>query len=119
MKIGALLLAVLLLSAPAFAADVDGNWTGSLETPNGAVQIGYTFKADGATLTGTTTGPDGSAVPIKNGKVDGNKISFVVTIDFGGMMVDINYAGVVAPEEIKMTMNFADMPLELTVKKAN
>ena len=117
MKKFALLLIVLLYAVPARAADVDGKWTGSLATPNGDVNIGFEFKSDGATLTGTTTGPDGSPVPIKDGKIAGNKITFLVSLDFGGMPIDLNYSGLVSPTEIKMTAEFAGMPFEFTVKK--
>ena len=109
---------LVLAAAPARAADIDGKWSGSLDTPMGAVQIGFTFKADGTTLTGTNTGPDGGEIPIKNGKIDGNKISFVVTIDFGGMMFDLNYTGVVSPDVVKLTIDFMGMPMSLDVKKA-
>jgi hypothetical protein len=117
-KISALLLAVLLLAAPAFAADVDGKWSANLDSPNGAITIGYTFKADGATLTGTTTGPDGAEVKIKNGKIDGNKISFMVSIDLGGMPLDIAYTGVInSATEMKLTLDFAGMPVDMVAKK--
>jgi hypothetical protein len=109
---------LVLAAAPARAADVDGKWSGSLDTPMGAVQVAFTFKADGATLTGSTSGPDGGEVPIKNGKIDGNKISFVVTLDFGGMMFDLNYTGVVSPDVVKLTIDFMGMPMSLDVKKA-
>ena len=109
---------LVLAAAPARAADVDGKWSGSLDTPMGAVQVGFNFKADGATLTGTTTGPDGAEVAIKNGKIDGDKISFVVTIDFGGMMFDLNYTGVVAADTAKLTIDFMGMPMAFEVKKA-
>jgi len=109
---------LVLAAASVRAADVDGKWSGSLDTPMGAVQVGFNFKADGAALTGTTTGPDGAEVPIKNGKIDGDKISFVVTIDFGGMMFDLNYTGVVAPEVTKLTIDFMGMPMSFEVKKA-
>jgi hypothetical protein len=117
MKVYALFVLMLLFAAPAMAADVDGKWSGSLATPNGDVTIGFEFKSDGTALTGSTTGPDGAPAAIKNGKVDGNKISFIVTIDFGGMMFDISYTGLVSPAEIKMTADFAGMPFEFTVKK--
>ena len=120
MKISALLLATLLVAAaPAFAADVDGQWAGTVMTPMGDVQVAFQFKADGTTLTGTTTGPDGSMVALKNGKIDGNKIAFTVTFDFGGMPLDIAYTGEVATSEIKMTADFAGMPFQFVVKKAN
>jgi hypothetical protein len=112
------LFVLVLAAAPARAADVDGKWSGSLDTPMGAVQVGFNFKADGATLTGTTTGPDGTEIPIKNGKIDGDKISFVVSIDFGGMAFDLNYTGVVSPDTIKLTIDIMGMPLSFEVKRA-
>ena len=118
MKIGALVLAVVLAAVPAFAADVDGKWIGSFASPNGDIELGFTFKADGTMLTGTNTGPDGATLPIKNGKIDGNKIAFTVSVDFGGMAVDINYTGVVSPAAIKLTGDFAGMPFEIELKKA-
>ena len=66
------MLALVLVGRPAGAADVDGQWSGSLDSPTGPVQMGFTFKADGATLSGTSTGPDGAEVAIKNGTIDGN-----------------------------------------------
>jgi hypothetical protein len=118
MRICAFLIAALLMTTPALAADVDGTWTGSISTPNGDVAINHEFKADGAMLTGFTVGPDGTRIPIKDGKVDGNKISFMVTFDFGGMMIDIAYTGVVSPAEIALTADFAGMPFQYVVKKA-
>ena len=117
-KVHAIVVGLLLLAAPAFAADVDGKWTGTVSTPMGDVPVQYEFKADGTTLTGTSLGFDGGTVPIKNGKVDGNKISFTVTFDFGGMTTDISYTGVVSPTEIKISGDFMGMPFEYTVKKA-
>ena len=118
MKTALLLLLALLVVTPALAADVDGKWAGNLATPNGDITIGFQFKADGSMLTGTTTGPDGSQLPIKNGQIDGNKITFVVTVDFGGMTVDLNYTGIVSLTEIKMSGDFAGMPFEFVVRKA-
>jgi hypothetical protein len=118
MKLYAMVLGLLLVAAPAFAADVDGKWAGSISTPMGDLPVQYEFKAEGATLTGTTIGFDGTSVPIKDGKVDGNNISFTVTLDFGGMSLDLTYKGVVSPSEIKITGDFMGMPFEFTVKKA-
>ncbi len=118
MKVCALLLGLFLLAAPAYAADVDGKWAGTITTPMGDLPVAYEFKAEGATLTGTTLGFDGGQVQIKNGKVDGGTIAFSVELDFGGMPLVIDYKGVVTPAEIKITGDFMGMPFEFTVKKS-
>jgi hypothetical protein len=118
MKVRSLALALVLLSGTCFAADVDGKWSGTMNTPNGDVPVNFTFKADGATLTGTTSGPDGADVKIADGKADGNNISFTVSFDFQGMPLVINYKGVVAKDEIKFVLDIFGMPFDLTVKKA-
>jgi len=114
----AFVLALLLWAAPAFAGDVDGKWAGTVSTPGGDFMVAYDFKSDGTKLTGTTTSPDGATVAIKDGKIDGNKIAFSVSLDVGGMVLDLAYTGVVTPEEIKLTLDFAGMPFEYSVKKA-
>jgi hypothetical protein len=116
-KLKALLLGALLFAAPAFAADVDGNWSGSLDTPNGPVQISYSFKAAGTTLTGTTSGPDGSKVAIKDGKIDGDKISFAVDFDMGGTATTFKYTGVVSADGIALSSDFQGQAFNFTVKK--
>ena len=113
----ALVLALLLWAAPAMAADVDGKWAGTVSTPGGDFPVSFEFKADGTKLTGTTMSPDGSAVNIKDGKIDGDKIAFGVSLDFGGMTIDIAYTGVVSPTELKLTADVAGMPLEFVVKR--
>jgi hypothetical protein len=116
-----LLLAVALgvvAIAPLHAADVDGKWTGSIDTPMGAIPIEFSFKADGATLNGSMLGPDGGQIPIKNGKVDGGKISFNVSIDFGGMSLDFAYTGALSGDTLQMSSDFMGMPFMFSMKKA-
>ena len=112
-----LLLTLALLTAPAFAANVDGDWTGPIDSPNGPVQMNYSFKADGTKLTGTTTGPDGNKLVIKDGKIDGAKISFAVDVDFGGTAMTLKYTGVVAADSVALTLDFQGQPVNITVKK--
>lgn len=117
MRVCALILGLMLLSTPAFAADVDGKWSGTMSTPGGDFPVGFVFKADGTKLTGTMIGMEGMELPIANGKIDGDKISYTVTIDVGGMMLELVYKGVVTASEIKLDMSVFDMPFELVVKK--
>ncbi len=108
---------LLFLAATAFAASPDGKWKGSVSTPNGDFPVAFTFMADGAALNGSMTGMDGMEIKIKDGKVDGDNITFSVTLDFGGMPFMLNYKGMVADEEIKFSGDAGGMPFEFTVKK--
>jgi hypothetical protein len=112
-------ITVLMLAACAFAADVDGKWSGTIATPNGDFPQAFTFKADGPALNGAMAGPDGKDIAIKDGKVDGSNISFTVTIDFGGMAITLSYKGVVAKDEIKFTGEALGMPFDLVVKRGS
>jgi carbon monoxide dehydrogenase subunit G len=56
MKMRNVLLALVMtigVAASAFAADVTGKWVGSVETPNGPLELTYEFKAEGDALNGT------------------------------------------------------------------
>jgi hypothetical protein len=118
MSIRALACGLLLAAAPAFAADLDGKWTGSIDTPNGPVDLTYQLKADGKTLTGTTSGPDGTPIPLKDGKIDGNKVSFTLTFSMGADPLTFNYTGVLAGNELKLHSEFNGMPIDFTLKRA-
>jgi hypothetical protein len=117
MRLYTLLMGVILLAVSAFAADVDGKWTGTISTPNGDFPQTFTFKADGAALKGSLMFMEGMEIPIADGKVDGNNISFSVTLDFG-MPFTLTYTGVVAGNELKIKGDAGGMPFEFTLKKA-
>ena len=113
-------LAMALVSVSARAADVTGTWTAQLTGPNGdSFALTFTFKQDGSTLTGTVQGPQGDPIAISDGKIDGNKLSFTVSIN--GMTIThegtLNDAG----DEIQMTTKSdqADFPAgSMTLKRA-
>lgn len=119
MKLFATVAALFLLAASAFAADVDGKWSGSISTPMGDFPMAFTFKADGPMLSGSMTGPDGSDVAIKEGTIDGANIAFWVNLDIGGNAMKMTYKGVVASDQIKLSGDAAGMPFELVVKKGS
>ena len=118
MRFLASVLVLFVMVVTAYAADVDGTWTGSISGPAGEFPIAFKFKADGAVLTGSTQGADGSEVPIKDGKIDGNTITFTVTFDFGGMPLMLLYKGIVSSDQIKMSGDAFGMPFEFVLKKA-
>lgn len=103
----------------AFAAPIDGKWTGEMPGMDGApMKLNYTFKADGAALTGSTTGPEGKEIAIKDGKIDGDKLSFSVTFDFGGQEMKMEYKGVLAGDDLTLTLDMMGQPMEFKLKRA-
>jgi len=111
------ILAMTLSAATAFAADVTGTWTATTQTPNGDMQLTFSFKQDGANLTGSVQGPQGDPIVISNGKVDGDKLTFDVS--FNGMT--IHHDCTVSGDEIKMSAksDSGDFPgMQLTLKRA-
>jgi hypothetical protein len=117
MRLHKFVLALLLLTVSAFAADIDGKWTGTIATPNGDFPQTFNFKANGAALTGSLTIMEGMDVPIADGKIDGNNFSFSVTLDFG-MPFKITYTGVVSGSDLKVKADANGMPFEFALKKA-
>ncbi|MGO9776105.1 MAG: hypothetical protein ACLQGT_15760 [Terracidiphilus sp.] len=112
-------LMMAFTAASAFAAsDVTGSWTANVAGPNGdSMQITFTFKMDGAKLTGTVTGPQGDPMEITEGKIDGDSISF--NVSFNGMT--IKHEGVIAGDTIKLTTksDSGDFPgMEMTLTRA-
>ena len=113
---------LFIVANVAFAADIDGKWTGKYDSGMGdPMDMEYTFKADGSTLTGTTIGgPDGEQIPIKNGKIDGNKVSFSVAIDMMGQEMSFDYKGELSGDQLKLTFDMGGMGMggEFTVARA-
>ena len=113
MKYFSLVVGLLLLAGFAFAADIDGKWAGEIVGQN--MEIAFTFKAEGTTLTGVHIVNE-QETPIKEGKIDGNNISFTVTLDLGGE-TKIPHKGTISGDEIKMTYEMMGQPGEILVKR--
>lgn len=87
----------------AAAADITGKWVAQVPGRQGQTrEVTFTFKADGDKLTGSMTGRQGAEIPISDGKISGDTISFTVTMTFGGNTVKQNYTGKIAGDEIQM-----------------
>ena len=103
MKRRILTLALFALAIPALAADATGKWSATIQGPQGDFTLTFDLKAEGAVLTGTAGNDFTGDVPIANGKVAGDSISFDVTFDFGGNMATFHYKGEVGADAIQLT----------------
>ncbi len=103
-----LLVWMTLFATAALAADISGNWKATAEGPNGSMERTFTFKVDGNKLTGETTSSMFGKSTITDGKVDGDNVSFSITVKFQDNEMKLNYKGKVSGNEIKFNVESPD-----------
>jgi hypothetical protein len=96
-----ILLAAFALSA--LAADIAGTWKVTAEGPNGNMERTFVFQVDGNKLTGETTSSMMGKSAITDGKVDGDNLSFTITIKIQDNEMKVNYKGKVTGNEVHFT----------------
>jgi enterochelin esterase-like enzyme len=100
------LLTLAALSVPVLAADVTGTWKAEFDSQIGLQKYTYTLKQDGTNLTGKASSEVNDQkreVELNEGKVEGDKISFVEMLNFQGTDLRITYTGTILPDEMKLT----------------
>ena len=111
-------VALLMIAALVRAADPSGRWTSTFTTDVGEQQYTFEFTVKGSTLTGTAKSNLLGESKLDEGKVDGDKISFVEIFKFMEMEIRITYSGkVTSADEIKFTRQVADFATEELVAK--
>lgn len=100
-------------------ADIAGTWKGTADSPNGQLTRTFTFKVEGAKLTGETESPIMGKSTIENGKVDGDSLSFTINGEIQGEKVEVKYSGKVTGETLKLTgaVASAGFTVEYVAKK--
>jgi hypothetical protein len=108
--------AALALAVTMLAADASGTWTASFDTQVGNQTYTYTFKVDGAKLTGATKSNLGEGT-IAEGMVDGNNITFIENMTYQGMPLRIQYKGTLKGDEISFKRTVVEGTVEEFVAK--
>jgi hypothetical protein len=98
----------VFLAATAWAADITGTWKATAEGPNGPMERTFTFKVDGGKLMGETTSSMFGKSDITDGKIEGDNLSFTITVKFQDNEMKLNYKGKVSGNEIKFTVENPD-----------
>ena len=96
-------IVLVVLQASVWAADITGKWIAQAPGDQGNVDITLNFKVDQAALTGTVDNPQAGPVDIKDGKINGDEISFHVVRKFGENEMKIVWKGKISGEEIRFT----------------
>lgn len=104
-----LALAAALAAQPLLAADIDGKWNATVDSPMGAVNLVLEFKADGDKLTGSIASDMGGQTmppsPISEGVVKGEHVTFKMSV----MMMEgqppllISYVGKLKGDKLDLT----------------
>lgn len=104
---------------------VDGNWQGTMATANGPLTLTYHFATKGQVLTGTyeMDAPESASLqyplpkgsqPIREGKVNGNKISFKTATPRGG---SLEHHGIVSGDTIQLKNGTPGHEFDITLKR--
>ncbi|HEV2425764.1 MAG TPA: hypothetical protein VGZ29_13130 [Terriglobia bacterium] len=113
-------LAMLSLAVAASAADISGAWKGTAQTPNGSVERTFNFKVDGNKLTGDTSSDMFGKSTIEGGKIDGDTVTFTLTVEFQGNQGKVNYTGKIKDnDEIDFSVEITgfDRKIEYVAKR--
>ncbi len=99
------------------AADVSGTWEASFDTQVGTQNYTFTFQVDGDTLTGTAKSNLLGDSTLSEGKIDGDRITFVEMGTYQGMPLTFTYSGEIVGDEIRFRRELMGFPPEEFVAK--
>ncbi|HKX63066.1 MAG TPA: alpha/beta hydrolase-fold protein, partial [Verrucomicrobiae bacterium] len=121
MKIQITLLTIAVASLSAFAADITGTWKAEFETQRGLQKYTFNLKQDGTSLTGKASVEregEKREAELKEGKVEGDTVTFVEPLKIQDNEIKITYTGKVSGTEIKFTRKVGDFgSSEATAKR--
>ena len=90
------------------ATDPGGIWKISVHTPQGDHDISLSITRQGDSITGTLQGPEGPS-QIRNAALEGNRLTFEVTISVGGNNIDASFSGTIEGDSISGAISVASM----------
>lgn len=122
MKTSTLLLALVIFPLSLFAADITGTWKTEFDSQIGLQKYVLTLKQDGTKLTGKANSEASERkreAELKEGKVEGDTVSFVEMMTFQENEIRITYTGKISADanEIKFTREVGDFAKEEIVAK--
>jgi len=120
MKNPMIFLALAALPSVGLAADVSGTWKSEFDSQIGRQKYTYTLKQDGTNLTGkanSEVNDQKRESELKEGKVDGDRISFVEMLNFQGNYIRISYKGTISSNEMKLTREVGEFAKEEIVAR--
>jgi imidazolonepropionase-like amidohydrolase len=87
-------------AGPGGAVDPSGEWSLTVDTPDGEQAARLSIQKEGDQITGTLSTPMGN-VNIDTGSINGNEIRLTATIDMGGQSVRATLTGTIEGDSMK------------------
>jgi hypothetical protein len=88
--------------------DANGTWKGAFDFEGSPVPLTFHLKVAAGVVTGTVEGLPGGVAEIKEGKMDGDSMTFSVMTDYQGSPVKLVYKGKLSAGEIKFAFGTED-----------
>jgi enterochelin esterase-like enzyme len=121
MKTQIALFALAVGSLSSFAADITGTWNAEFNTQRGLQKYTFTLKQDGTKVRGKANVEregEKREAELKDGKVEGDTVTFVEPLKIQDNEVNITYTGKISGNEIKFTRKVGDFgSSEATAKR--
>jgi enterochelin esterase family protein len=104
------------------AHGIAGRWQARFDTQIGVQNYTFDLKFHADGLSGTATAqiadePRREPAPIRDGKMDGDKVSFVEVLNFNNMDLTITYTGKVQGDELHLTRQVGQFATEELVAR--
>jgi hypothetical protein len=115
-RVLSLLALALALVATVWAASAAGKWTATFNTQVGEQKYTWDLAATGSKLTGKYASSNGEG-EIRDGKIDGDNLSWVEMLKFQDMDLRIEYKARLSGDELRISRNVADIATEEGVAK--
>jgi hypothetical protein len=102
------LAAILFSSQHAVAGDLSGTWKGEFDLNGNSVPAVINMKVAGTDVTGTVLVPTGPPAEIREGKVDGDNVTFWMNSDYEGTTYKVVFKGKIAGDHIDFSFGTDD-----------
>jgi len=116
-----LIILLTLATSSVLAADVSGTWKANFDTQRGLQKYTFALKQDGTNVSGKASAEvngEKREFDLKEGKIEGDTVSFVEPLSIQGNEIRITYTGKVSDNEIRFTRRPGDFePSEATAKR--
>jgi hypothetical protein len=106
-----LLILVFVFNAFAASADLTGDWSARIESPQDTVTYLFKFEVKGDSFTGTVkikNKKEEAVGQITDGKIDGDNVAFTLHVPIAGNPSTVSATGTVTGNQMKVTIEGED-----------